>query len=193
MDGALPRARSRGKSDEEERGVSFEELPYFLTPKQLVDVTGEYEESITRGIREGRIPIDKVNGRWRICRDLVFPNAQPERDGSTRVDEATRPPLANRDCRESKARRGVYGARGAHPWSSARPTSPPCARPGESRRNPHPTTTRERAEKCNSPPAVAECAPPRASGPACTRTRCIGPCPKRRPRMSSAERDSAAG
>lgn len=55
--------------------MSFEELPYFMTPKQLADVTGEHEGSITRGIREGRIPADKVNGRWRICRDVVFPNA----------------------------------------------------------------------------------------------------------------------
>ena len=34
--------------------MSFEELPYFMTPKQLADVTGEHEGSITRGIREGR-------------------------------------------------------------------------------------------------------------------------------------------
>ena len=40
--------------------MSFEELPYFMTPKQLADVTGEHEGSITRGIREGRIPADKA-------------------------------------------------------------------------------------------------------------------------------------
>lgn len=56
--------------------MSFEELPYFMTPKQLADVTGEHKGSITRGIREGRIPADKVNGRWRICRDVVLPNAK---------------------------------------------------------------------------------------------------------------------
>ena len=56
--------------------MSFEELPYFMTPKQLADVTGEHEGSITRGIREGRIPADKVNGRWRICRDVIFKNAK---------------------------------------------------------------------------------------------------------------------
>lgn len=55
-----------------------EELPYFMTPKQLADVTGEHEGSITRGIREGRIPADKVNGRWRICRDVIFKNAKRE-------------------------------------------------------------------------------------------------------------------
>ena len=47
--------------------MRFEELPYFMTPKQLADV---------RGIREGRIPADKVNGRWRICRDVIFKNAK---------------------------------------------------------------------------------------------------------------------
>lgn len=64
--------------------MSFDEMPYFLTPKQLADLTGEHEGSITRGIREGRIPADKVNGRWRICRDLVFPNT---RKGATNDGE----------------------------------------------------------------------------------------------------------
>ena len=58
-----PCVRSRGKPEEKEREMSFGELPYFMTPKQLADVTGEHEGSITRGIREGRIPADKVNGR----------------------------------------------------------------------------------------------------------------------------------
>lgn len=62
-DGAEPCVRSRGKSERKEREMSFEELPYFMTPKQLADVTGEHGGSITRGIREGRIPADKVNGR----------------------------------------------------------------------------------------------------------------------------------
>lgn len=55
--------------------VSFEDVPLFMTPKQLAQVTGEHEGSIRRGIAEGRIPADKVNGRWRICREVVFPNA----------------------------------------------------------------------------------------------------------------------
>lgn len=58
-----PCVRFRGKPEEKEREMSFEELPYFMTPKQLADVTGEHEGSIMRGIREGRIPADKVNGR----------------------------------------------------------------------------------------------------------------------------------
>ena len=56
-------------------GNKFDDLPLFLTPQQLAQVTGEHVNSIRRGILEGRIPADKVNGRWRICRDKVFPNA----------------------------------------------------------------------------------------------------------------------
>lgn len=55
---------------------SFEEMPLFMTPKQLALVTGEHEGSIRRGIAAGRIPADKVNGRWRICRDVVFAKAK---------------------------------------------------------------------------------------------------------------------
>lgn len=57
-------------------GNKFEELPLFLTPQQLADVTGEHVNSIRRGITEGRIPADKVNGRWRICRDAIFANTK---------------------------------------------------------------------------------------------------------------------
>lgn len=66
--------------------MSFEELPYFMTPKQLADVTGKHGGSITRGMREGRIPADKVNGRWRICRDVIFKNAKKRasNDGESR-------------------------------------------------------------------------------------------------------------
>lgn len=61
-------------------GNKFEDLPLFLTPQQLAQVTGEHVNSIRRGISEGRIPADKVNGRWRICRDKVFPNAGGGKD-----------------------------------------------------------------------------------------------------------------
>jgi hypothetical protein len=56
--------------------VRFEDVPLFMTPNQLALLTGENVGSITRGIREGRIPADKVNGRWRICRDVIFANAK---------------------------------------------------------------------------------------------------------------------
>lgn len=55
--------------------MSLKNVPLFMTPSELAHITGEHEGSITRGIREGRIPADKVNGRWRICRDRVFANA----------------------------------------------------------------------------------------------------------------------
>lgn len=55
---------------------TFDELPMFLTPKELAKCTGEHVGSIRRGIAEGRIPADKVNGRWRIAKDLVFPNTR---------------------------------------------------------------------------------------------------------------------
>ena len=54
---------------------SIQDLPLFFTPRELADVTGEHVNSMRRGILEGRIPTDKVNGRWRISRDKVFPNA----------------------------------------------------------------------------------------------------------------------
>lgn len=50
-------------------------IPLFLTPQQLSKITGEHAGSIRRGIIEGRIPADKVNGRWLICRDVIFPAA----------------------------------------------------------------------------------------------------------------------
>ena len=56
--------------------MCYESVPLFLTPAQLARITGEHEGSIRRGIREGRIPADKVNGRWLICRDTVFSNAK---------------------------------------------------------------------------------------------------------------------
>lgn len=55
---------------------SFIDLPLFLTPQQLADCTGEHVNSIRRGIKEKRIPADKVNGRWLISRDAVFPAAK---------------------------------------------------------------------------------------------------------------------
>lgn len=50
----------------------LKDVPLFMSPAKLSEITGEHEGSIRRGIREGRIPADKVNGRWLICRDRVF-------------------------------------------------------------------------------------------------------------------------
>lgn len=52
--------------------TSIKDIPLFMTPAQLSELTGEHEGSIRRGIREKRIPTDKVNGRWLICRDEIF-------------------------------------------------------------------------------------------------------------------------
>lgn len=56
--------------------MGISELPPLVTPKQLSELTGEHIGSITRGIREGRIPADKMNGRWLIPIDAVLPNAR---------------------------------------------------------------------------------------------------------------------
>lgn len=55
---------------------NFDSVPLFLSVKQLAELTGEHVVSVRRGIAEGRIPADKVGGRWLICRDTVFPNAR---------------------------------------------------------------------------------------------------------------------
>lgn len=51
---------------------SIEDLPPMITPAQLAECTGEHVGSIRRGIREQRLPAQKINGRWYIYRDLVF-------------------------------------------------------------------------------------------------------------------------
>lgn len=69
--------------EEREMGaMTMDQVPLFMTPEELARITGEHPASVTRGIREGRIPADKVNGRWRICRDVVFRNAYGARHGS---------------------------------------------------------------------------------------------------------------
>lgn len=56
--------------------MGISDLPPLVTPRVLSELTGEHVGSITRGIREGRIPADKVNGRWLIPIDCVLPNAR---------------------------------------------------------------------------------------------------------------------
>lgn len=55
--------------------IEFGSLPTFLTTEEFAALIGEHVGSVRRGIAEKRIPADKVNGRWRICRDAVFANA----------------------------------------------------------------------------------------------------------------------
>ena len=56
--------------------MGINELPPLVTPRVLSELTGEHVGSIMRGIREGRIPADKANGRWLIPIDDVLPNAR---------------------------------------------------------------------------------------------------------------------
>ena len=55
--------------------IRFEDIPLFMYVEEMAHVSGMHVNSVRRGISEGRIPADKVAGRWRICRDVVFPNA----------------------------------------------------------------------------------------------------------------------
>ena len=54
---------------------SFDDIPVMMSVEMLARVTGRSEDSVRRGIRAGRIPADKVNGCWMICRGVVFRNA----------------------------------------------------------------------------------------------------------------------
>lgn len=70
--------------------MGFADIPMFLSPRQLAELTGEHEGSVRRGCVEGRIPADKVNGRWLICRDTVFSNAKEAiADGKRRPSAST--------------------------------------------------------------------------------------------------------
>lgn len=57
-------------------GTTPEEVPYFLSPAQVGIIIGETEATVRRGINEGRIVADKTNGRWKVCRDTLFPNTR---------------------------------------------------------------------------------------------------------------------
>ena len=52
----------------------LESLPPFVSPRQLADITGQNVGSIRRGIAEGRIVADKVNGRFVIPVALILAN-----------------------------------------------------------------------------------------------------------------------
>ncbi|MBP3884779.1 MAG: hypothetical protein J6D54_07590 [Olsenella sp.] len=54
----------------------FEELPPLIPVRQLAELTGMHEVTLRKGLREGRIPGDKVDGMWFAFRDLVFPRAK---------------------------------------------------------------------------------------------------------------------
>lgn len=68
--------------------MNIKDIPLFMTPAQLSELTGEHEGSIRRGIRENRIPADKVNGKWMICRDKVFKSLNGENNEETSTKAA---------------------------------------------------------------------------------------------------------
>lgn len=74
--------------------MSINDLPQLITPKQLSELTGEHVNSIRRNIVEGRIPADKLGGRWLIPVDEVLPNA---RQAARRNAEGGRGQLRARD------------------------------------------------------------------------------------------------
>ena len=49
-------------------------MPPLLSPAQLAGLTGAHAGSVRRGIAEGRIPADKVNGRWVIPAAFLLRN-----------------------------------------------------------------------------------------------------------------------
>ena len=52
----------------------LEGLPPFITPRTLADLTGQNVSSVRRGIGEGRIVADKINGRYVIPVALLLAN-----------------------------------------------------------------------------------------------------------------------
>lgn len=69
---------ARKKSLAEARAEELRELllsmPPLVTSRQLADLTGEHIGSIRRGIVEGRIPADKVNGKWFVPAPFLLEN-----------------------------------------------------------------------------------------------------------------------
>lgn len=55
---------------------AFDELPELLSVRQLADLTGMHEVTLRKGLREGRIPGDKIDGMWFAFRDLIFPKSK---------------------------------------------------------------------------------------------------------------------
>ncbi|OUO62074.1 hypothetical protein B5F74_02355 [Collinsella sp. An271] len=53
----------------------YDQIPLFLTPEEVADLVGGNAAVIRRAARAGKIPADKVSGKWVICRDTIFANA----------------------------------------------------------------------------------------------------------------------
>lgn len=85
-------------------------MPAMLSAKDLAELTGEHIGSIRRGIHDGRIPADKINGRWYIPTPFMLENTfaflrkQNERRGAAGSREARR-----RGAGRAGVGRGEYG------------------------------------------------------------------------------------
>lgn len=74
---------------DEELKEALDALPMFLSPGQLAELTHSHVNSVRRGILAGRIPADRVNGRWLIPAAFLFRNTYrylEGRDGDAKGD-----------------------------------------------------------------------------------------------------------
>ena len=57
-------------------GITFDEfakIPLFMTVKEAAYYTRKHAGSIRRDIETNVLPADKINGKWLICKELLFP------------------------------------------------------------------------------------------------------------------------
>ncbi|MBR1828137.1 MAG: helix-turn-helix domain-containing protein [Atopobiaceae bacterium] len=55
---------------------SFDDIPMLLTVEKVSELTGMHPVTIRRGLREERIPGDKIDGKWFVYRDAILPKAK---------------------------------------------------------------------------------------------------------------------
>ena len=93
----------RGVNGDGELGDVLRHLPAFMSTNELAGLTGMHVGSIRRGIAEGRIPADKVNGRWVIPAAFLLRNSYRCMDGVAAADEAASEALeAMREMRDAE-------------------------------------------------------------------------------------------
>ena len=93
----------RGLNGDAELGDVLRHLPALMSTQELAGLTGMHVGSIRRGIAEGRIPADKVNGRWVIPAAFLLRNSYRCLDGVAAADEAAAEAMeAMRDMRDAE-------------------------------------------------------------------------------------------
>ena len=55
---------------------SFDDIPMLLTVEKVSELTGMHPVTIRRGLREERIPGEKIDGKWFVYRDAILPKAK---------------------------------------------------------------------------------------------------------------------